>query len=163
MPACPHCSSTQTHKDGRDRVKRQRYRCSACWRSFTDRNGTPFTNHRWPRDVIMMAVRWILRFRLSAANVRDLLAERGIDVSRQTVSDWVQKFGVLLAEIGRRYAKPLGSRWYVDETYLRVSKKWAYLYRAVDEEGQIVDVLLREKRNLEALKHFSSRPSNAGE
>jgi transposase-like protein len=72
------------------------------------------------------------RFRLSAANIRDLLAERGIDVSRQTVLDWVQKFGVLLAEVGRRCAKPLGSRCYVDETYLRVGKGWAYLYRAVD-------------------------------
>jgi len=92
--------------------------------------------------------------RLSAANVRNLLAERGLDVSRQTVADWVQKFGVLLAEAGRRYAKRVGSRWYVNETYLRVGKTWAYLYRAVDESGQVVDVLLREKRDLESAKAF---------
>ena len=126
MSACPHCSSTRTHKDGRDRAKRQRYRCSACRRSFTDRTGTPFTNHRWPRDVLVMAVRWYFRYRLSAANVRDLLAERGIDVSRQTVADWVQKFGSLLAEAGRCHAKRVGSCWFVDETYLRVGKEWAY-------------------------------------
>ena len=73
-----------------------------------------------------MAVRWYFRYRLSAANVRDLLVERGIDVSRQTVAAWVQKFSSLLAEAARRYAKQVGSRWYVDETYVRVGKNWAY-------------------------------------
>ncbi len=136
MPACPHCSATSTCKDGRDRAGKQRYRCSTCRRSFTDLTGTPFTKHRWPRDVIIMAVRWSFRFRLSAANVRDLLAERGMGVSRQTIAAWAQKFGVLLAEAGRRHAKPLGRRWFVDETYLRAGKKWAYLYRAVDEAAK---------------------------
>jgi transposase-like protein len=154
MPACPHCSSISTHKDGRDRAGRQRHRCFSCRRSFTDRSGTPFTNHRWPRDVIVMAVRWYFCYRLSAANVRNLLAERGIDVSRQTVADWAQKFGVLLAEAGRRHAKRVGPCWYVDETYVRVGKKWAYLYRAVDEAGQVVDVLLRENRDLESAEAF---------
>ena len=140
MPACPHCSNTRTSKDGQDRAKRQRYRCLACQRSFTDRTGTPFENHRWPQDVIVMALRWYFRYRLSAANVRDLLAERGMDASRQTVANWVQKFGALLAEAARRYTKRVGSRWFVDETYVRIGKKWAYLYRAVDEAGQVVDV-----------------------
>ena len=101
-----------------------------------------------------MAVRWYFRYRLSAANVRDLLAERGMDVSRQTVADWVQKFGVLLTEVARRYARRVGSCWFADETYLRVGKHWAYLYRAVDEAGQVVDVLLREKRDLESARTF---------
>jgi transposase-like protein len=101
-----------------------------------------------------MAVRWYFCYRLSAANVRNLLAERGLDVSRQTVVDWVQKFGVLLAEAGRRHAKPLGRRWFVDETYVRVGKRWAYLYRAVDALGQVVDVLLRERRDLESAEAF---------
>lgn len=101
-----------------------------------------------------MAVRWYFSYRLSTANVCNLLAERRLDVSRQTVADWVQKFGVLLAAVGRRYAKPLGRRWFVDETYVRVGTKWAYLYRAVDEAGQVVDVLLREKRDLKSAKAF---------
>jgi transposase-like protein len=154
MPACPHCSTTKAYKDGHDRAGTQRYRCSTCRRSFTDRTGTPFTHHRWPREVILMAVRWYFCYRLSAANVRNLLAERGLDVSRQTVAGWVQKFGVLLAEAARRHAKPLGRRWFVDETYLRVGGQWAYLYRAVDERGQVVDVLLREKRDLESAEAF---------
>ena len=65
-----------------------------------------------------MAVRWYFCYRLSGANVRDLLAERGMDVSKQTVADWVQKFAVFLAEAGRRYARPLGRCWFVDETYV---------------------------------------------
>ncbi len=101
-----------------------------------------------------MALRWYFRYRLSAANVRDLLAERGMDVSRQTVANWVQKFGALLAEAARRYTKRVGSRWFVDETYVRIGKKWAYLYRAVDEAGQVVDGLLREKRDLQSAKAF---------
>ncbi len=75
-------------------------------------------------------------------------------MSRQTVADRAQKFSVLLAVAARRYAKPLGRRWFVDETYVRVGKTWAYLYRAVDEAGQVVDVLLREKRDLESAEAF---------
>ncbi len=81
MSACPHCSSTRTRKDGRDRAGKQRYRCSTCQRSSTDRTGTPFTHHRWPREVMVMAVRWYLSYWMSAANVRNLLAECGMDVS----------------------------------------------------------------------------------
>ncbi len=154
MPTCPYCSATRTHKDGRDRAGKQRYRCSACQRSFTDRTGTPFTHHRWPRDVIVMTVRWYFSYRLSAANVRNLLAERGLDVSLQTVADWVQKFSVLLAAAGRRHARTPGSRWFVDETYVRVGTKWTYLYRAVDEAEQVVDVLLRGRRDLESAEAF---------
>ena len=101
-----------------------------------------------------MAICWYFSYGLSAASVRNLLAERGLDVSRQTVADWVQKFGALLAEAGRRYAKRVGRRWFVDETYVRVGKQWAYLYRAVDQSGQVVDVLLREKRDLESAEAF---------
>ncbi len=110
MPGCPHCSATSTYKDGRDRAKKQRYRCATCRRSFTDRTGTPFENHRWPQDVIIMAIRWYFRFGLSAASVRDLLAERGMDVSRQTIAAWVQKFGGLLATAARKYAKYLPAK-----------------------------------------------------
>ncbi len=75
-------------------------------------------------------------------------------MSRQTVADWVQKFCVLVTEAGRRHAKPLGRRWFVDETYVRVGKAWVYLYRAMDESGQVVDVLLCEKRDRESAEAF---------
>ncbi len=100
------------------------------------------------------AVRWSGRFRLSLADVRDLLAERGVDVSPRTILNWVQKVGPLLAPAVRQRAQPVGRRWSCDETYVRVAGRWAYLYRAVDEHGQVVDVLLRERRDLASARAF---------
>ena len=131
-----------------------RFRCRMCGATRTDRSGTPFAGYRWPREVIVTAVRWYGRFRLSLRDVCDLLAERGVDVSPRTVLSWVHTCGPLLAAALRRKARPLGSRWYVDETYVRVSGAWAYLYRAVDETGQVVDVLLREHRDLATARAF---------
>jgi len=153
MPPCPRCSGAEVKKDGRI-GETQRYRCRSCCRTFIARTGTPFAGHRWPRDIIVTAVRWYLRFRLSAADVRDLLAERGVDVSARTVLYWVQKFAPLLARAGRRAATRPGTRWWCDETYVRVGGKWAYLYRAIDEYGQVVDVVLRTHRDLGSARAF---------
>ncbi|MDP9372926.1 MAG: IS6 family transposase [Chloroflexota bacterium] len=153
MPPCPRCAGAEVKKDGQA-GETQRYRCHACRRTFIDRTGTPFAGHRWPREIIVAAVRWYLRFRLSAADVRDLLAERGVDVSARTVLHWVQKFAPLLARAGRRAATRLGVRWWCDETYVRVGGKWAYLCRAIDEAGQVVDVLLRAHRDLDSARAF---------
>jgi transposase-like protein len=86
-------------KDGRPTSTTQRYRCRGCRRTFTAHTGTPFTRHRWPLEVITTAVRWYFRYRLSAADVRDLLAERSIGVSSRTVLAWAHKFGPLLAPV----------------------------------------------------------------
>jgi putative transposase len=96
-------------------------------------------------------------YRLSTANVRGLLAERHVDVSERTVLSWVHTFGPLLAAEGRRQARPPGSRWWRDETYVRVGGAWAYLCRAVDEDGQVVDVLLRSQRDLASTQAFFAR------
>jgi transposase-like protein len=141
-------------KDGRAPAGGQRFRCPACRRTRTDRTGTPFAGHRWPAEVITTAVRWYFRYRLSVADVRDLLAERGIDVSARTVLTWAHRFGPLLAAAARRVARPVGRRWWADETYVRVAGRWAYLYRAVDERGQVIDVLLRERRDLASARAF---------
>ena len=152
MP-CSHCSSALTKKDGQMRLA-QRFRCLACYRTFTDRSATPFTHLHWPREVVVTAVRWYFVFRLSAANVRDLLAERGIDVSARTVLRWAHTFGPLLAAEWRRRAPRVGWCWFVDETYVRVRGRWRYLYRACDQYGQVVDVLLREQRDLTSAEAF---------
>lgn len=102
----------------------------------------------------MTAVRWYFTFRLSAVNVRDLLAERGIDVSARTVLRWAHTFGPLLAAEWRRRAPQVGHCWFVDETYVRVRGCWRYLYRALDQHGQVVDVLLREQRDLASAEAF---------
>ncbi len=153
MPPCPRCAGAEVKQDGMV-AETQRYRCHSCRRTCITRTGTPCAGHRWPQEVIVTAVRWYCRFRLSAAEVRDLLAERGVDVSARTILYWVQKFAPLLARAGRRAAARPGMRWWCDETYVRVGGAWAYLYRAIDEHGQVVDVLLRTHRDLDSARAF---------
>ncbi len=83
----------------------------------------PFKRHRFPTDVILLAVRWYCRYPLSYRDVRDLLAERGIDVDPGTINRWVVKFGPELAKRSCAHRGPCGLDWYVDETYVRVSGK----------------------------------------
>jgi IS6 family transposase len=154
MPQCPSCASPMMKKDGRAPFGGQRFRCRGCRRAYRDRRGTPFAGHRWPRAVIVTAVRWSCRFRLPLADVSDLLAERGIDVSPRTILTRVHTFGPLPAAAVRRAARPVGRRWSCDETYVRVAGRWAYLYRAVDELGQVVDVLLRLQRDPVSARAF---------
>jgi len=151
MVACPRCAGTEVKKDGRA-GEAQRYRCRSCRRTFIARTGTPFAGHRWPQEVIVTAVRWYPRFRLSAADVRDVLAARGVAVSARTILHWVQQFAPLLARAGRRAATRPGARWWCDETYVRVGGQWAYLYRAIDAAGQVVDVLLRARRDRDSAR-----------
>jgi transposase, IS6 family len=153
-PSCARCFGIAVKKDGRRAATGQRFRCHGCRRTFTPRTGTPFAGYRWPLEVITTAVRWYFRYRLSAADVRDLLAERHLDVSARTVLAWAHTFGPLLAAEGRRHARRVGTTWYADETYVRMAGRWVYLYRAVDEYGQVVDVLLREHRDLESARAF---------
>ena len=154
MPPCPICRQPASKRDGRDAAARQRYACRACGRDFTERSASAFAGYRWPAEVILLAVRWSLSHPLSATSVMELLAERGIDVSKRTVLRWVQTFGPLLAAEVRRHRRPLGSRCYVDEVFFFRGKDKHYLYRAVDETGQVVDVLFREHRDTESAAAF---------
>ena len=153
MPCCPRRDNPNVKKDGRT-ASGQHYRCRACRRAFTNRTGIPFAGYRWQRDIIAFAGHWYCSFRFSAAHVRYLLAEHGLDVSARAVLTWVQTFGPLLREAARCRARRVGTRWWVDETYVRVKGKWAYWYRAIDEDGQVIDVLLRAHRDLDSAKAF---------
>src|SRR5712672_129032 len=93
MPLCPACQQPASKRNGRDRRGRQKYACRPCPRTFTENTVSAFSGYRWPKDVIIMAVRWYLAYPLSSRQVLELLAERGIDVSHRTVLDWVQTFG----------------------------------------------------------------------
>jgi transposase-like protein len=104
--------------------------------------------------VIVVAVRWYLRFGLSYRDVEELLTERGIDVDHVTIYRWVQRFTPLLADAARPCRHAVGSRWWVDETYLRVAGRWQYVYRAVDQSGQIVDVFVSPRRDARAARRF---------
>jgi hypothetical protein len=115
-----------------------------------------FAGFRFPPEVILVAVRWYLRYGLSYRDVEELLAERGITVDHVTVFRWVQRFTPLLIDAARPCRHAPGDRWFIDETYVKVSGRWVYLYRAIDQFGQVIDVLISEKRDLAARLATSS-------
>src|SRR5918911_2609340 len=154
MPSCPSCQQPASKRNGRDRRGRQKYACSACQRTFTDDTASAFSGYRWPADVILTAVRWYLAYPLSSRQVLELLAERGIDVSHRTVLNWVQTFGPQLADEVRRRRPLIGRRWFVDEVFLVRKGHRRYLYRAIDEESVVVDVLVRERRDTASAEAF---------
>src|SRR5437763_7958336 len=113
-----------------------------------------FTGYRFPPDVIMIAVRWYLRYGLSYRDVEELLAERGIEVDHVTVYRWVQRFTPQEIHRSRDFRHVPGHPWFVDETYIKVAGRWVYLYRAIDQFGQVIDVRGSEKRDLVATRRF---------
>src|SRR5918911_921800 len=121
-----------------------------------------FAGFRFPPEVITLAVRWYLRFGLSYRDVEELLAERGIDVDHVTIYRWVQRFTPLLIDAARPCRHAPGDRWFVDETYVKVAGRWVYLYRAIDQFGQVIDVLVSEKRDLAATRRFFTRTLEHG-
>jgi transposase-like protein len=116
-----------------------------------------FAGFRFPPDVIVLAVRWYLRFGLSHRDVEELLAERGVEVDHVTVYRWVQRFTRLLAEAARPCRHAVGDRWLVDETYVKVAGRWRYVYRAIDQFGQVIDVFVSARRDAKAARRFFER------
>ncbi|WP_406851835.1 IS6 family transposase [Brevundimonas sp. BH3] len=109
-----------------------------------------FKRHRFPGSVICQAVRWYFRFTLSLRDVEELMAERGVEVSREAIRCWVNKFGPLIAaNIRRNRDRPTG-RWHLDEAVVRICGRRMYLWRAVDDEGEVLDVLVQKRRNKHA-------------
>ena len=105
-----------------------------------------FQGFRYPPEVIVLAVRWYLRYGLSYRDVEELLVERGVEVDHVTVFRWVQRFTPLLVDAARPCRHSVGTRWFVDETYVKVAGRWRYVYRAVDQYGQIIDVYVSARR-----------------
>jgi transposase-like protein len=102
----------------------------------------------------MLAVRWYLRFGLSYRDLEELLAERGIDVDHVTMFRWVQRFTPLLIDAARPCRHAVGFRWFADETYVKVAGIWRYVFRADDEHGQVIDVLVSRRRDITAARRF---------
>jgi transposase, IS6 family len=121
-----------------------------------------FAGFRFPPEVISVAVRWYLRYGLSYRDVEELLAERGVTVDHVSVYRWVQRFTPKFVSAARPRRHLPGDRWFVDETYVKVAGRWTYLYRAVDQHGQIVDVWLSARRDLRAAREFFVRALATG-
>ena len=113
-------------------------------------NKISYSGYRFPPEIIQQAIWLYLRFTLSLRDVEDLLAERGVAVSYETVRRWVNHFGsMIVADLRRRRLKPHPT-WHLDEVYLKIDGRMVYLWRAVDAEGEVLDVLVHSKRNKHA-------------
>lgn len=111
----------------------------------------------YPLDVMLLCVRWYAAYALSLRNLEEMMAERGVEVDHATVHRWALKILPVLAKVFRRRKRPVGRSWRMDETYIRVSGQWKYLYRAVDRLGHTVDFLLTAKRDHAAARRFFER------
>jgi transposase-like protein len=157
MRSCPRCSSSNLTRDGHDQRGHPIHACGACGRHATAESASLVSGHRFPRDIILLAVRYYLQLGAAAERIAGILADRGIDVSGRTILRWVQKFGPALSEEIRRYRKPVSTTWLVDETYVKILGKWHYLYRGVDQDGQVLDCWLSRTRDLAAAEAFFRR------
>jgi transposase, IS6 family len=120
-----------------------------------------FAGLRFPPEVIVLAVRWYLRFGLSYRDLEELLTERGVEVDHVTVYRWVQRFTPLLADAARPSRHSVGNRWQVDETYMKVAGHWRYVYRAIDQFGQVIDIFVSSRRDTKAAHRFFVRAIGA--
>lgn len=109
---------------------------------------------RFPKEVILLCIRWYAAYPLSYRNLEEMMQERGVYVDHSSVSRWAIKFLPLLEKIFRKHKRAVGGSWRMDETYIKVNGQWKYLYRAVDKEGATIDFLLRAKRDTVAATRF---------
>ena len=113
-----------------------------------------FKGAHYPRDVILYAVFFYVRYPVSYRNLEEIMAERGVVVDHATLNRWVVKYAPLIADEARKRKASGANSWRADETYIRVKGRWVYLYRAVDRDGQTLDFMLSETRNHAAATDF---------
>jgi putative transposase len=113
-----------------------------------------FKGFRFPKDLILLSVRWYLRYNLSYRDLEEMLEERGAFLDHTTVFRWVIRFTPFLLAAFKNRKSPIGGRWRMDETYVKVNGQDRYLYRAVDKNGDTVDFLLTARRDCRAARRF---------
>lgn len=113
--------------------------------------------HRYPWEVIELAVIWYQRDNLTYRAVSDKLMLHGVEVSHKTVFEWVQKFGEVISRKPRRAMRERNSGMNVEESYVKVNGEWKYLYRSTDSKGNILNAVLRSRRNLASARSFLKR------
>ncbi len=136
----------------------RRFRCRTCGRQFNERSAGVLNRTCLPSDVIAFVVFCRLRYRLTLRDLSEIMALRGIEVSHEAVRDWEAKLLPVMGDALRKRRhgtrRGCGSSWYVDETYLKVRGRWCYLYRAIDRDGNLIDAMLSEHRDMKAAKAF---------
>lgn len=153
---CPRCNSSNIRLcKSQTYLGYKQYRCRDCNSQYNERTGTSFNFIEYPTDVVMLTVYHYYRFKLSLDDVVELMHMRGFHMSHQTVHNWVQSFGVELGlQLRKRRYKQAGDKWHVDATYLRIEGRWCYLYRAIDKDGDLIDVYLSDVRDQAAAEAF---------
>jgi transposase-like protein len=121
-----------------------------------------FRGRHFQDQMIVLCVRWYLRYCLTLRDLEELMMERGLSVDHSTIARWVLRYAPELHKRVRREMRPPNRSWRVDETYVRVAGAWAYLYRAVDSAGETIEFLLSPKRDLIAAKLFLRLALSAG-
>ena len=112
---------------------------------------------RFPLEIIAVCIRWYAAYPLSYRHIEELMQERGAFVDHSSINRWAIRFLPLLEKTFRKYKRPVGSSWRMDETYIKINGQWKYVYRAVDKEGQTVDFLLSAKRDKAAAMRFFNK------
>jgi putative transposase len=153
---CPHWQSPSTsEREGRTVHGFRRFRCRDCGRRFNERTGTALNRVQVPTDIVFLVVFWRFRYKLSLRDLSEMFLIRGLVFTHEAVRDWEARLAPLLAEgLRKRRAGKAGRCWHVDETYVKVAGAWCYLYRAIDRDGNLVDVYLSETRDMAAAKAF---------
>jgi putative transposase len=156
---CVGCGSAAvTERPERTAQGYRRFRCRDCGRQFNERSAGLLNRAQYPSDVIALVVLWRLRYRLTLRDLSEMFLTRGIIFSHEAVREWEAKLASMLADElrQRRHGRggARGRHWHVDETYLKVRGRWAYLYRAIDRGGNLVDTMLSEHRDMAAAKAF---------
>ena len=109
---------------------------------------------RFPKEIILVCIRWYAAYALSYRNLEEMMQERGVSVGHSTVNRWAIRFLPLLEMVFRKLKRPVGGSWRMDETYIKVRGQWKYLYRAADKEGKTIYFLLRSNRDKAAATSF---------
>jgi transposase-like protein len=156
---CVGCGSAAvTQRPERTAQGCRRFRCRDCGKQSNERSGGPLNRAQYPSDVIALVVLWRLRYRLTLRDLSEMFLLRGIVFSHEAVRAWEAKLAPVLAGELRRRRRGKGGAgrrsWFVDETYLKVRGRWAFLYRAIDRNGDLVDTMLSEHRDMAAAKAF---------
>jgi len=148
-------SAAVTERADRTAQGYRRFRCRDCGKQVNERSAGGLNRAQYSSDVIALVVLWRLRYRLTLRDLAEMFLVRGIIFSHEAVREWEAKLAPVLAdELRQRRHGKRGRHWHVDETYLKVRGRWAYLYRAIDRDGNLVDTMLSEHRDMAAAQAF---------